>query len=108
MRKMGVMSPTTKRRFLLSAIVLACGINACAVNDQGWETKPDVPALPAVFVDVRGDQLQRLCPPKAGRITSGCAVRNYALNRCFIYVEPNAPKWLAGHELAHCAGFDHQ
>lgn len=102
------MSPTARRRILLIALVLPCACAALAPNDQGWETKPDVPALPATFVDTSAAQIQRLCPPKPGQVTAGCAMRNYALNRCFIYIEPNAPKWLATHELAHCAGFDHQ
>lgn len=96
------MGPTAKRRILITVPVI---VTACA-NVAGWEEKPDARPLPAVFVDSTPAQIQSACPSTANAI--GCAVRNYRLGVCYIYVEANAPKWLATHELTHCAGFNHQ
>jgi hypothetical protein len=81
---------------------------SCATNGDGWETKPSHSPLPAYFVDVDGVTLQKVCGPRANWTYNGCAFRDYARNRCTIYTEPNAPAWLATHELAHCAGLDHE
>ena len=98
------MSPSTKRRLLLTLLALPA---ACAVltNGDGWEAHPDSPPLPAFYVDATSAQIQRMCPQV--RNAEGCAVRRYDLGKCFIYLEPNAPKWLATHEALHCAGFSH-
>ena len=96
------------RRLLVLSFV---AITGCAVmaNDPGWETTPAHAPLPAYFIDTTAVKLQQLCPPKyRDWITHGCAVRNYALGKCFIYVEAGAPKWLAYHEALHCAGFSHE
>lgn len=90
-----------------SAALLLALLSACATNDAGWETKPSHAPLPAYFVDVDGVTLQRICGPRANWTYNGCAFRNYTTGRCTIYTEPNAPQWLATHELAHCAGLDH-
>ena len=83
-------------------------LTACATNDAGWETKPSHVPLPAVFLDVDGVTLQKVCGPRANWTYNGCAFRDYSRNVCRIYVEPGAPKWLATHEALHCAGFDHE
>lgn len=96
------------RRFILVLLVLTCLVAvlaSCASNDAGWEMKPDAPPLPAYFVDSAPAQIRQACPKTANVI--GCAVRHYDIGKCFIYVEPDAPKWLATHELTHCAGFNH-
>lgn len=97
------MSPATKRRILVSIPVI---LTACAINNEGWEEKPEARPLPAIFVDSSAEQIQRACPTTPHAV--GCAVRNYRLGVCYIYVEPDPPKWLAAHEMAHCAGFNHQ
>lgn len=109
-------TPTVRRRLLLAALVAVCaaavlvaatGCDTLAPNASGWEAKPTHAPLPAYFVDSTAVQIAGACRRPTGTV-SGCAVRRYDAGRCYIYVEPNAPAWLATHELAHCAGFDHR
>lgn len=108
------MSPATfRRRLLLLSLVSICAVAmvasmlaGCATNDQGWEMQPSHAPLPAYFVDSTPAQIAQACHRATGTV-AGCAVRHYDLNRCFIYIEANAPHWLATHELEHCAGFNH-
>ena len=94
------------RRLLLLTLV---AIPACAVmgNPDGWADHPTHAPLPAFFQTVDAVTLQQICGPRAGWTYNGCAFRNYAVNRCTIYVTKGTPDWLAAHELAHCAGLDH-
>jgi hypothetical protein len=92
----------------MRALLLLALLTACAVpNDAGWETQPSHAPLPAYFIDTDGASLQKICGPRANFTFHGCAFRNYAAGKCFVYVESGAPEWLAAHENLHCAGFDH-
>ena len=109
----------TLRRLCLVLMVLATvyvtGLAGCASLTAGadWEAIPLHSPLPAVVVVVEANQVASLCGTyssnfKAGLRTHGCAIRDYALNVCTIYVGPDPQPSLIGHELFHCAGFDHE
>jgi|SRR4051812_37520178 hypothetical protein len=101
------------RRFLLVSLVLgaAFGINAvpgCGAlqpEPDGWKSQPTHNALPAVFRVSSLDEIRR-CTGRADSI--GCALRDYKRGFCYVLVPADAPKWLLGHEMLHCAGFDHE
>lgn len=93
---------------MIRSLLLCLACAGCAVNSEGWEMKPSHAPLPAYFVDVDGASLQRICGPRPGWTYHGCAFRDYARNRCTIYVESNTPEWVADHEALHCAGFSHE
>lgn len=44
--------------------------------------------------------------PDSGPI-QGCALRDYAMGVCFIFLPEHAPRWLIEHENKHCDGYDH-
>lgn len=98
------MSPATLRRILISAPVLVTG---CAVltNDPGWQVERHDTPLPAVFVASSLERIQQACPKTPNAY--GCAVRDYRVGLCWIYIPADAPVWLRAHELLHCAGYNH-
>lgn len=94
---------------LLAPIAAGLALSACThlpVYEE-WEARPSHPALPAAFIVVDSDGIDRNCGSPPGLYVYGCASRDYGRRACLVYTRVNPESWLVEHEKKHCEGWDH-
>lgn len=90
------------KRILLSALVIA---SCASLPDWDWEAQPSGPALTPVYIEVHKSVLKDACYPYIH--AWACAVRMPLRGFCYIYTEPDPPRWIIEHEEKHCKGYKH-